>query len=116
MPKVKEVLVDPKFNEFLGYEIEAYNKRPQPKEGYKYRRSPVDTLKEVGKFTVEGIREEFVKIANLESSLSASQREAVTGLVFKVAQLVVNYRDAEKQKAAAKEAQPETKKNPQKVA
>lgn len=32
MAKVKEVLEDAKFNEFLGYEIEAYNNRPEPKE------------------------------------------------------------------------------------
>ena len=30
--KVKDIIKDDKFNEFLGYEIEAYNKRPAPEE------------------------------------------------------------------------------------
>lgn len=97
--KVKDIIKDEKFNEFLGYEIEAYNRRPLPKEGFKYRRTPFDTLKDGGNFTVEYIREEFVRIANLESTLSAALREAITSLVFKVAQTVVNYR-ARKEKEA----------------
>ena len=28
--KVKDIIKDDKFNEFLGYEIEAYNNRPAP--------------------------------------------------------------------------------------
>lgn len=99
MAKVKEVLEDAKFNEFLGYEIEAYNNRPEPKEGLKYRRTPYDALKEKGIFTVEGIRAEFVKAANLESNLPSVQREAIVGLVFKVAQTVVNYRAKEEAEA-----------------
>ncbi len=99
MAKVKDIIEDVKFNEFLGYEIEAYNRRPQPKEGYKYRRTPFDSLKDAGKFTVEGIREEFIKVANLESNLSSVQREAITGLVFKVAQTVVNYRTRQEEEA-----------------
>jgi hypothetical protein len=90
--KVKDIIKDDKFNEFLGYEIEAYNRRPLPGEGLKYRRTPFDTLKDAGHFTVEYIREEFVRVANLESTLSASLRDAIVGLVFKVAQTVVNYR------------------------
>lgn len=31
--KVKDIIKDDKFNEFLGYEIEAYNNRPAPQEG-----------------------------------------------------------------------------------
>mgnify|MGYP001126980281 CR=1 FL=1 len=34
--KVKDIIKDDKFNEFLGYEIEAYNNRPAPQEGYRY--------------------------------------------------------------------------------
>ena len=90
--KVKDIIKDDKFNEFLGYEIEAYNKRPAPQEGYRYRRTPYDALKDAGIFTVEGIRETFIKVANLESDLPKSQRDAITGLVFRVAQTVVNYR------------------------
>ena len=30
--KVKDIIKDDKFNEFLGYEIEAYNKRPARKK------------------------------------------------------------------------------------
>ena len=80
--KVKDIIKDDKFNEFLGYEIEAYNNRP----------APYDALKDAGIFTVEGIRETFIKVANLESGLPKSQRDAITGLVFRVAQTVVNYR------------------------
>lgn len=90
--KVKDIIKDDKFNEFLGYEIEAYNNRPAPQEGCRYRRTPYDALKDAGIFTVEGIRETFIKVANLESDLSKSQRDAITGLVFRVAQTVVNYR------------------------
>ena len=90
--KVKDIIKDDKFNEFLGYEIEAYNKRPAPQEGCRYRRTPYDALKDAGIFTVEGIRETFIKVANLESDLPKSQRDAITGLVFRVAQTVVNYR------------------------
>lgn len=42
--------------------------------------------------TVEGIRETFIQVANLESKLPKAQRDAITGLVFRVAQTVVNYR------------------------
>ena len=90
--KVKDIIKDDKFNEFLGYEIEAYNNRPAPQEGCRYRRTPYDALKDAGIFTVEGIRETFIKVANLESGLPKSQRDAITGLVFRVAQTVVNYR------------------------
>lgn len=86
--KVKDIIKDDKFNEFLGYEIEAYNKRPAPQEGYRYRRTPYDAMK----VTVEGIRETFIQVANLESKLPKAQRDAITGLVFRVAQTVVNYR------------------------
>ncbi len=89
--KVKDIIKDDKFNEFLGYEIEAYNKRPAP-QGYKYRRTPYDALKDAGIFTVEGVRETFIQVANLESKLPKAQRDAITGLVFRVAQTVVNYR------------------------
>lgn len=67
--KVKDIIKDDKFNEFLGYEIEAYNNRPAPQEGCRYRRTPYDALKDAGIFTVEGIRETFIKVANLESGL-----------------------------------------------
>ena len=77
--KVKDIIKDDKFNEFLGYEIEAYNNRPAPQEGCRYRRTPYDALKDAGIFTVE-------------SGLPKSQRDAITGLVFRVAQTVVNYR------------------------
>lgn len=90
--KVKDIIKDDKFNEFLGYEIEAYNKRPAPEEGRRYRRTPYDSLKDSGKFNVIGIREEFVRVANLESKLPTTQRNAVTALVFRVAQTVVTYR------------------------
>ena len=90
--KVKDIIKDDKFNEFLGYEREAYNNRPAPQEGYRYRRTPYDALKDAGIFTVEGIKKTFIKVANLESGLPKSQRDAITGLVFRVAQTVVNYR------------------------
>ncbi len=105
--KVKDIIKDEKFNEFLGYEIEAYNNRPHPKEGYKYRRTPFDTLKDNGNFTVDYIREEFVRVANLESTLPKSLRAAIVGIVFKVAQTVVNYR-------AKKETKTKTTKKGQK--
>lgn len=73
--KVKDIIKDDKFNEFLGYEIEAYNNRPAPQEGCRYRRTPYDALKDAGIFTVEGIRETFIKVANLESGLPKSQRD-----------------------------------------
>jgi hypothetical protein len=60
-------------------------------------------LKDAGHFTVEYIREEFVRVANLESTLSAALRDAIVGLVFKVAQTVVNYR-AKKDAPAPKPA------------
>lgn len=53
--KVKDIIKDDKFNEFLGYEIEAYNNRPAPQEGCRYRRTPYDALKDAGIFTVVSI-------------------------------------------------------------
>lgn len=47
--KVKDIIKDDKFNEFLGYEIEAYNNRPAPQEGCRYRRTPYDALKDAKK-------------------------------------------------------------------
>jgi hypothetical protein len=95
MAQVKEVIEDVKFNEFLGYEIEAYNKRPLPGEGLRYRRTPYDGMKDAGFFNIEGIRSEFEKLADGVSRLPRAQKDAVVSLVFKVAQDVVNFRDKE---------------------
>ena len=53
--KVKDIIKEDKFNEFLSYELEAYNKRPQPEEGRRYRRTPFDSLKDEGKFNIQSI-------------------------------------------------------------
>jgi hypothetical protein len=108
MTKVKDVLEDVKFNEFLGYEIEAYNNRPAPGEGLKYKRTPFDNIKEAGLFNVEGIRAKFIEMAEGKGNLPRSQRDAITGLVFKVCQLVVNFR--EKEEAAKKTKKKRVKK------
>lgn len=101
--KVKDIIQTDKFNEFLGYEIEAYNNRPALEEGKVYRRTPYDSLKEAGSFTVEGVRDEFTRVANYESRLPKVQRDAITGLVFRVAQTVVNYFAQEEAKKQAQE-------------
>ncbi len=118
--KVKDTINDVKFNEYLGYEIEAYTKlRPAPQKGYKWRRTPYDALNEAGLFTVENIKAEFEKVANLESKLPKAQRDAVVNIVLKAASSVVTYRKQQEEKAAntgqkteqepAKEAEPEKK-------
>jgi hypothetical protein len=91
----KEVIEDVKFNEFLGYEIEAYNNRPEPGKGLRYRRTPYDGMKDTGIFNIEGIRSEFEKLANRVSRLPRAQKDTIVSLVFKVAQDVVNFRDKE---------------------
>jgi hypothetical protein len=102
--KVKDIIKEDKFNEFLSYELEAYNKRPQPEEGRRYRRTPFDSLKDEGKFNIQSIRDEFAKIATGKSQLPKAQRDAITALIFKVAQTVVNYKAAhEKAAQTAKE-------------
>lgn len=101
--KMKDVLREEKFSKFLGFEIEAYNRRPIPQEGLRYRRTPYDSLKDAGLFTVEAVISEFVKIANLESTLPRSQREVIAELVFRVAQLVVDSKAKEEARAAKTE-------------
>lgn len=99
--KVKDTISDVKFNEYLGYEIEAYTKlRPAPQKGYKWRRTPYDALNEAGLFTVENIKAEFEKVANLESKLPKAQRDAVVNIVLKAASSVVIYRKQQEEKAA----------------
>lgn len=66
--KVKDIIKDDKFNEFLGYEIEAYNNRPAPQEGYRYRRTPYDAMKDAGIFTVEGIRKLLYRLQTLKAN------------------------------------------------
>ena len=98
--KVKDTIKDAKFNEFLGYEIESYTKlRPAPEKGYRYRRTPYDSLNDAGLFTVDGIKSEFEKIANRESRLSKNQRDAVVGIVLRTASSVVTYRKQKESKA-----------------
>jgi len=103
--KVKETINDVKFNEYLGYEIEAYTKlRPAPQKGYKWRRTPYDALSDAGLFTVENIKAEFEKVANHESKLPKAQRDAVVNIVLKAASSVVTYRKQQEGKAAAEKA------------
>lgn len=110
MTKVKDVLEDVKFNEFLGYEIEAYNNRPLPGEGLRYKRTPYDNMKEAGIFNVEGIRTKFIEMANGKGNLPRSQRDAITGLVFNVCQSVVNFREKEAEEATKKKQVKKVKK------
>ncbi|KAA6303156.1 MAG: hypothetical protein EZS26_000759 [Candidatus Ordinivivax streblomastigis] len=104
MAQVKDIIEDNKFNEFLQKEIDVYNKRPAPGKGLRYKRTPYDGMKDNGIFNVEGIRAEFVKLANKESRLPRAQKDAISGLVFRVAQQVVTFREKEA-KGAGKEKQ-----------
>jgi hypothetical protein len=111
MVQVKDIIEDSKFNDFLQGQINAYNYRPSLGEGLRYRRTPFDRLKDEGKFNVEGIRTEFIKIVNRESRLSHAQRQAITQIVFEAARQTVAFREKEaKEIEKAKDLISETKK------
>jgi hypothetical protein len=61
----------------------------------RYRRTPFDELKGEGKFNIESIRDEFVKITNNESKLSRSLRNAITSIIFDAARQTVKFRENE---------------------
>jgi hypothetical protein len=113
MATINEVIEDSKFNDFLNRTINAYSNRPSPGKGLRYKRTPFDGLKDEGKFNAENIRAEFVKIANRETSLSRSMREAITSIVFEAARQTVQFREqkakeAEKAKAVISEVKKRT--------
>lgn len=95
MKQINEIIEDSKFNDFLSVEITAYNLRPAPGKGFRYKRTSFDILKDEGKFNVDSIRSEFVKIENRESRLSSAIRDAITVIVFKAASKTVNFREKE---------------------
>jgi transposase-like protein len=96
---MKDIIEDSRFNDFLQEQINAYNNRPSPGKGLRYKRTPFDALKDEGKFNAESIRTEFVRIANRESRLSRAGREAITGIVFEAARQTVNFRAKEAESA-----------------
>jgi hypothetical protein len=119
METVNDIIKDSKFNDFLQEQIDAYNKRPVLPIGQRYKRTPFDGLKDEGKFNVENISAEFVKIANRETNLSRAKRDAITSMVFEAARKTVNFREeeaktvsAKKQKSTKRKAKPASLINP----
>lgn len=101
--KVKDVIADPKFKEFLQYRIEFRESRPDLQEkDAKWRREPFDALRDKGLFTVDGILAEFDKVDKGTSTLSRSQREAVTLLVIETTKSVFEFRRQEAEKKEAR--------------
>jgi hypothetical protein len=95
METAKDIINDSKFNDFLQGQINAYNNRPLPGEGLRYRRTSFDGLKDEGKFNVISIRAEFVRIANRETNLSVAKRDAIISMVLEAARQTVNFREKE---------------------
>lgn len=101
--KLKEVMADPKFNEFLQYRIDFRESRPERiEEATRWKREPYDKLREAGKFTVPGILEEFAKIDAGTSDLSYTTREAITVLIIQTAKEVTEAREIEAQRKEAR--------------
>jgi hypothetical protein len=90
-----EALKDGKFNDFLQGQIDTYNYRPIPEKGRRYKRTPLDGLKDEGKLNAESIRAEFVKIANKETNLSRAKRDAIISIIFETARQTIQFRKKE---------------------
>lgn len=90
---VKEVISSPEFKDVLGGYISNYEKsrdKSNLKPGERFRRTPIDGIKDLGLFSVEKLKEEFFRIDQGQSSLSCSKRRLVAKLVIEAAKETYN--------------------------
>jgi hypothetical protein len=90
-----EVIKDRKFDDFLQVQIDAYNHRPLPRDGLRYKRTPFDGLNDAGKFNVESIRDEFIKMSEYRSQLPRSQRDAIHTMALSAIRQMIEFRKEE---------------------
>lgn len=77
----EELLKSDEFRKQLEGNIAQFENRPAPPAGQKYKRTPYDELKDKGLLTFRELRKEYVRILAKDSTLSSSQRKAVTDIV-----------------------------------
>lgn len=93
-----EIIQSEEFNFYINDYIERYNSRPAPKEGYRYIRTPWDTLIDRGEFNLVPLKDHFVDIAHKASDLPASIRSAIVELFTSLISKVLKDRIIKKQK------------------
>ena len=89
---INEIINNDYFKKSLESEIFQYNNRPTPKQGYKYKRTPYDNLKDKGLFNVFDLTRLFVHIVNNDKvDNSKSERDAIVSLCLKCAGYTYKY-------------------------
>jgi len=103
-----EIAKDPKFDIQLTAiieEIKADHAANVKKYGAKnLKANPLSRMIEAGELTVEFLKAEFPKVANKQSSLSASKRELVAAIVYNAAQRTVLLKREERAQRIAEKA------------
>lgn len=72
-----DVFSNPKYKKYISNHINAFNMRPLPGKGLKYKRVGEDELIEKGLFNFQGIHSSFVAIIQGESNLSRRLRDCI---------------------------------------
>jgi len=96
-----EILHHKKYLDYVQYEIDEYNNRPPLEPGRRWKRTPVDSLKEKGIFTPVGLTAAFCDIAKHESDLTSAQRKAVTAYCLQAIQTFKMWQKKNEAKAEA---------------
>ena len=96
MVDINVFLKDPALVKKLNNKINAYNLRPHPKEGLRYRRTPEDNIISAGNFNAMWFIDEFLKITSKTSTLPRSIRTCVEVYVVTSMQELY-YEDMKKQ-------------------
>lgn len=78
---LKEIFNYERFHETIHKILKQYYNRPGPDAGYRYVRTPLDSLKEIGLVFASKIIKEYELIERKESKLSSSQRNAIKMII-----------------------------------
>jgi len=78
---ILDILKDTIFLQYLKAEIMGYKYRSPPPGGCKWKRTPIDHLREAGMFNSPGLIEEYKKIALRTSPLPSGQRNAIANII-----------------------------------
>lgn len=100
-----EMLNDPYFNKALKGSIDGFDLAGRfiPKAGTRYKRTPIDYLKENNLFNADFFKMEFYLIQRKQSGYSSAVRGAISHFVGKAINSTLKYY-AEKEKRATKKA------------
>lgn len=97
---LQSFLQDPKLVTKVNNNINAYNLRPAPPKGMRYRHSPEDELIAQDNFNAMYMIDEFVRIVAKQSSLSKRLRDCISAYVVNAIQKLYKERLEEKKKEA----------------